>query len=224
MKMFTKQKRVALLMALAMLMFGIVSFGQTTISLPAACANCSTGSTNGTAIVSNYGNSTCTNPSSGTINGTLTQGVAASGVTMTLYANVTQIGNWNISTIANNGVTFSGSGTFTSLGCQPITLTASGTPTSAGPITVTTNTTPAGTASTTVASSSSPSSNGTAVVSAYGGVGCTGNGILNGTSDGCLASSVTRKEDKTRAKNSNCAANITAGRGNARDHGCGKYG
>ena len=181
MKMFTKQKRVALLMALAMLMFGIVSFGQTTISLPAACANCSTGSTNGTAIVSNYGNSTCTNPSSGTINGTLTQGVAASGVTMTLYANVTQIGNWNISTIANNGVTFSGSGTFTSLGCQPITLTASGTPTSAGPITVTTNTTPAGTASTTVASSSSPSSNGTAVVSAYGGVGCTGNGILNGT-------------------------------------------
>ena len=181
MQIFTKRKRVALLMALTMLMFGVVSYAQTSVTLPAACANCTSGSTNGTAVVSNYGNSTCANPSAGTINGTLTQGVAASGVTMTLYANVTQIGSWNITTIASNGVTFSGSGTFTSLGCQPITLTASGTPTTAGPLTVNTNTSPVGTASTTVAPSTDPSSNGSAVVSAYGGIGCTGNGIMNGT-------------------------------------------
>jgi len=181
MQIFTKRKRVALLLALTMLMFGVVSYAQTSVTLPAACANCTSGSTNGSAVVSNYGNSTCANPSAGTINGTLTQGVAASGVTMTLYANVTQIGSWNIMTIASNGVIFSGSGTFTSLGCLPITLTASGTPTTAGPLTVNTNTTPVGTASTTVAPSTEPSSNGTAVVSAFGGIGCTGNGILNGT-------------------------------------------
>ena len=138
-------------------------------------------STNGGAIVANYGNSFCSIPSSGTINGTLTQGVAASGVTMTLYANVTQIGTWSISTVANNGITFSGSGTFTTTGCQPITLTAAGTPTAAGPLTITTNTTPAGTASTNVAAPNSATTNGTGVVAAYGGTGCTGNGIINGT-------------------------------------------
>ena len=184
MKMFTKRKRVSLLKVFALLLFSMAaSYAQTTIKLPAACATCSStnGSTNGSSVVSNYGNATCTNPSSGTINGTLTQGVAASGVTMSLYANVTTLGSWSITTVANNGITFSGSGTFTSLGCQPITLTASGTPNQSGTITVSTNTSPVGTASMTVASSNTPSSNGTAIVASYGGAGCTGNGILNGT-------------------------------------------
>ncbi len=120
-------------------------------------ANTSDPSSNGTAVVSNYGNSTCDNPSSGTINGTMTQGVAVSGVTMTLYANVTTIGSWSLSA-TENGVTFSGSGNFTTTGCQMITLTAAGTPTASGPYTWTTNSTPAGSGTATVAAATDPSS------------------------------------------------------------------
>ena len=43
-------------------------------------------STNGTAIVSSYGAPACT---AGSVSGTMTAGVAVSGVTMTVYANVT---------------------------------------------------------------------------------------------------------------------------------------
>ncbi len=107
-------------------------------------------STNGTAIVSNYGNSTCANPSTGTINGTMTAEVPVSGVTMSLYANVTTAGSWSLSA-TQNGVTFSGSGSFSTTGCQLITLTASGTPTNTGPFTWTTNSSPSGSAPSTVA-------------------------------------------------------------------------
>lgn len=169
---------------------------QTTINLPQACDCPMAGShqsSNGTAVVSNYGNSTCTNPSSGTINGTMTQGVAVSGVTMTLYANVTQVGTWSLSAVTN-GVTFSGSGTFTALGCQPITLTASGTPTAAGSHTWNTNSTPSGSGTATVAAGTDPSSNGTAVVSNYGNSSCANpsSGTINGTmTQGVAVSGVT---------------------------------
>ncbi len=129
------------------------TWAQTTVTLPAACQNCpatTSPSTNGTAVVSNYGDATCANPSSGTINGTMTEGTAVSGVTMSLYANVTTLGTYNLSA-TQNGVTFSGTGTFTALGCQLITLTASGTPTAAGPFTWCTNTTPQGCSPATVA-------------------------------------------------------------------------
>ena len=43
-------------------------FAQTTITLPAACGDCKS-SSNGTAVVSSYGNSTCTAGTSGTLNG-----------------------------------------------------------------------------------------------------------------------------------------------------------
>jgi uncharacterized protein (TIGR02145 family) len=85
----------------------------------------------------------------GTINGTLTKGVVVSGVTMSLYANVTQIGSWSLSA-SQNGVTFTGSGTFTATGCQVITLTGAGTPTNTGSTTFTTNGTPSGSATATV--------------------------------------------------------------------------
>jgi uncharacterized protein (TIGR02145 family) len=104
-------------------------------------------STNGTAIVSAYGGVGCTG--SGAIAGTMTQGTVVSGVTMTLYANVTQVGTYSLSAVAN-GVTFSGSGTFTTTGCQAITFTASGTPSAAGTFSYATNTTPSTTVSATV--------------------------------------------------------------------------
>jgi uncharacterized protein (TIGR02145 family) len=62
----------------------------------------------------------------------------------------TTLGTYNLSA-TQNGVTFTGSGTFTTLGCQLITLTASGTPTAAGPFTWCTNTTPQGCSPATVA-------------------------------------------------------------------------
>ncbi len=95
-------------------------------------------STNGNGIVSAYGAPSCTASS---ISGTMQQGVAVSGVTMIIYANVTALGTYNIST-TTNGVTFSASGTFTNLGCQQIILTGSGTPTASGTFTWSTNTTP----------------------------------------------------------------------------------
>lgn len=91
-------------------------------------------STNGTGVVTW---SDCNTASAGT----LTAGVAVSGVTQTITANVTTAGTYNIS-ITANGVTFSRSGTFTGTGSQTIVLTASGTPTATGSNTFTLNTTP----------------------------------------------------------------------------------
>jgi uncharacterized protein (TIGR02145 family) len=147
-------------------------------------------SSNGSAVVSNYGNSTCDNPSSGTINGTMTQGVAVSGVTMTLYANVTNIGTWSL-TATENGVTFSGSGTFATTGCHEITLTATGTPTASGSFTWTTNSTPAGSGTATVAGATDPSSNGTAIVDSYGAPACTAGSINGSMTEGVAVSGVT---------------------------------
>lgn len=47
---------------------------------------------------------------------------------VTLTVNVTQIGTYSITTIAANGMTFSGAGVFSSTGAKTITLTGSGTP------------------------------------------------------------------------------------------------
>jgi hypothetical protein len=91
-------------------------------------------SSNGTAVVSAY---TCSTASEGTMN----SGVAVSGVTQTITANVTTAGTYSISTTAN-GVTFAGSGTFAGTGAQDIVLTATGTPTVAGSYSFTLNTTP----------------------------------------------------------------------------------
>lgn len=115
-------------------------------------ASGSNASTNGTGAVSSYGAPACT---ANTVNGTMTAGTPVSGVTMSLYANVTTLGTYNLS--ANqNGVTFSGTGTFTALGCQLVTLTASGTPITAGATTWGTNSTPMGTATATVAAAQPP--------------------------------------------------------------------
>ena len=113
-------------------------------------------STDGTAVVSGY---SCSTASAGT----MTAGVAVSGVTQTITATVTTEGTYIISTTAN-GVTFTGSGTYAGTGAQNIVLTATGTPTALGIYSFALNTTP--NCSFTRAATD-PSTNGTAVVSAY---------------------------------------------------------
>ncbi|OYQ50505.1 hypothetical protein CHU92_00075, partial [Flavobacterium cyanobacteriorum] len=78
---------------------------------------------------------------SGALTGTLLVGTPATGVTKVITATVATAGTYNISATAN-GVTFSGSGTFSGLGSQQITLTATGTPTAIGTNSFTINTTP----------------------------------------------------------------------------------
>jgi formylglycine-generating enzyme required for sulfatase activity len=114
-------------------------------------------SSNGSAVVSAY---TCNTASAGT----MTAGVAVSGVTQTITASVTTAGTYSISTMAN-GVTFARSGTFAGTGAQNIVLIATGTPTAAGSNSFTLNTTPNCSFSRTTLVN--PSSNGTAVVSSY---------------------------------------------------------
>lgn len=81
----------------------------------------------------------CTSP---VINGIYKAGtVLTASNTVVLNVNVTTIGPWSVSTTpAVNGITFTGSGTFTATGAQTITLTGNGTPASAAtssfPVTV----------------------------------------------------------------------------------------
>ena len=92
------------------------------------------GSSNGTALVSAY---TCSTASTGT----MSAGVAVSGVTQTITATVVTVGTYAISTTAN-GVTFAARGNFAGTGDQNIVLTATGTPTFPGSHSFTLNTTP----------------------------------------------------------------------------------
>jgi uncharacterized protein (TIGR02145 family) len=91
-------------------------------------------SSNGTALVSAY---TCSTASTGT----MTAGVAVSGVSQTITATVTTAGTYDISS-TTNGVTFAASGTFGGTGAQGIVLTATGTPTAGGTDSFTLNTSP----------------------------------------------------------------------------------
>ncbi len=91
-------------------------------------------STNGTAKVSGY---SITN----LISGSLNRGVPASGVSITIQAQVITAGTYSL-TAVKNGVTFSASGIFTTTGTQPILLIASGTPLAAEISTFTLNTNP----------------------------------------------------------------------------------
>ncbi|WP_312399940.1 hypothetical protein [Chryseobacterium sp.] len=84
-------------------------------------------------FASSGGTGTITNCTTGALNGTYTEGTAMnSSNTIQLTVNATQTGAWSASSTTVNGVTFSGSGTFTSTGSQTITLTANGTPSAAG--------------------------------------------------------------------------------------------
>lgn len=114
------------------------------------------------------------------VSGSFIAGTAVTSAnTVTLSVNVDSIGTYIISTNTVNGISFSGSGVFTTKGVQTITLTASGTPNAAGVY----NFTPATGSCTflvTVAASTG-GAGGTAAYSLNGGTGaCTG-ATVNGT-------------------------------------------
>lgn len=102
------------------------SFTRNTIANP---------SSNGTSVISSFNSCSISSV------GTLTAGVAASGVTQTINVTVATIGTYSFSSTAN-GVTFSATGTFTTTGAQNVILIASGTPTTFGTNTFILNTTP----------------------------------------------------------------------------------
>lgn len=117
-------------------------------------------STNGSAKVNSY---TCTTGSTGT----MTSGIEVSGtgVTQTITADVTQLGTFSLTCFAN-GIVFSKSGTFTTLGSQNIVLDqAYGVPVDTGNFAFTLNTLP--TCSFTRTVLGNPSTNGSAIVSGY---------------------------------------------------------
>ena len=109
-----------------------------------------------------------------TVSGTVTAGTAlTSANTVELQVTVDSIGTYSVSTASVNGISFSGSGTFTSTGVQTIQLTGSGTPTTAGVFNYTAGS--AGCTFSVIAEDSGGSSGGTAVYAFDGGTGdCTG--------------------------------------------------
>lgn len=140
-----------------------ISTGTFTYTLTLAGLTCSFDvtfssiNTGGSAVVSSYN---C----SGTDVGTLFTGVPASGVTHAITANVTTAGTYNILTNTAGGIYYTASGTFAGTGSQPVTLTATGTPSIAALNTYTLANTPACSFN---VQTLSKSTNGTGVVSAY---------------------------------------------------------
>jgi len=114
---------------------------------------------------SSGGGAVISGPTEGSSTGNMTVGETISGFTKTINANVTTAGSYRISTLPNNGVVFSGSGTLASGTNKTFTLTATGTPLSSGNYTFITNTNPY--VSFNVNIVGNPSTNGDAVVSAY---------------------------------------------------------
>ncbi len=90
------------------------------------------GSAGGSALYSfdDGGTASCTGA---TLSGIFKAGIATTAAnTVTLDVTVDTVGTWVVSTSTFNGISFSGSGTFTTTGAQSITLNANGTPTTAG--------------------------------------------------------------------------------------------
>jgi hypothetical protein len=144
---------------------GISSSGTGTGRIMGYAVRCIKGeaTSGGSAVISGF--------TEGSLTGNLIIDEPASGVTKTIIANVTTAGSYNISTlpINNNGVVFSGSGTFTSTGNnKSITLKATGTPNSQGSEglwTYYSNTEPQFAFNVTIGGD--PSTNGTAIVTGY---------------------------------------------------------
>lgn len=92
----------------------------------------------GPAVFTLQGTGSPASCSGATASGNYIIGTALNGSNaVTLSVNVTTIGTYNITTTATNGMTFSGSGAFLSIGVQPVVLTGSGTPSgTAGSVTI----------------------------------------------------------------------------------------
>jgi uncharacterized protein (TIGR02145 family) len=159
-----------------------LAFGSTTLSTTLSpgksfgySVRCIKGelSSGGSAVVSAY-------TSTGSTGTMLAGEQVLSSVTQTLIATVSSIGTYDIAAVAN-GVTFRGTGTFTSTGPnKPVVLTASGTPELAtpplSPITYALNTNPNTTFTRSVAGLST---NGRGEVSEYGVGSSTGTMTLS---------------------------------------------
>jgi uncharacterized protein (TIGR02145 family) len=117
-------------------------------------------SSNGSSVISSF--NSCSTASTGT----LTAGVAVSGVTQTINVTVGTIGTYSFSSSAN-GVTFSASGNFTVTGAQNVILTATGIPVATGSNAFTLNTTPNCNFTRNSIANTNTSSNGTAVITTF---------------------------------------------------------
>ncbi len=129
---------------------------------------CNNKSSGGSSIIIN---SPCSSYTNG-FDGMMTKGAPAANVTMHLWVEVTQLGTWHLTTAEQNGVTFSGNGEFTDLGCHEINLAGNGTFTNEGTFTWATTSTPSYSADGTVESDIHPSTNGTGIIHAT--IPCTG--------------------------------------------------
>lgn len=81
--------------------------------------------------------SNCSIASAGTM--TINTGYTAGSVTQTVRVNVTRLGTYNITTNTINNLSFSASGTFTTLGLTDVVLVGTGTPNGSGNLTFTAN-------------------------------------------------------------------------------------
>ncbi len=135
-------------------------------------------SSGGSAII----NTSPCNSHTNSFSGTMTKGSSAANVTMHLWVEVTQLGTWHLTTTEQNGITFSGNGEFTALGCHEISLVGNGTFTNEGSFTWTTTSIPSYSADGTVESDINPSTNGTGIIHAT--VPC--NGQTNSFSGGTI--------------------------------------
>lgn len=147
-----------------------------------------TGRINGHAVrcikgeASSGGNAVISGFTEGSSTGTLKLDQPVSGVTKTMYANVTKAGSYSINTLVgsafgplDNGVVFSGQGTLAVGNNQSITLTATGTPTSQnteGNWQYRSNTDPFFNINTPIAGE--PSTNGVAIVEGYTSINSSG--------------------------------------------------
>lgn len=125
----------------------------------------------------NGGTGVCTGA---VIEGTFKVGTATTSANRVILAvMVDSVGTYNIITSTVNGVSFSGSGTFTATGAQTITLTASGTPATAGDFNFTAGA--GGCSFTITVVPNSGSSGGTAVYTFDGSPASCSGATVNGT-------------------------------------------
>lgn len=114
-----------------------VTAGVSTIPVTNLSSNCSfdidvfPSGTGGPAVYTL--NATAGACSGASYSGTFIAGIALTSMEAVLInATVTSIGTYTITTNTVNGMTFSGSGSFTNTGSQPVVLTGSGTPAASG--------------------------------------------------------------------------------------------
>ncbi|MFM7672787.1 MAG: hypothetical protein ACKO6Q_09380 [Bacteroidota bacterium] len=115
----------------------IVSFDSTFCDIQVTVQGSGGGGGGGNGVYTLVPGGTPSNCASAVVNGTYTQNSALTAAnTVTISVNVTTVGPYSISA-TGGGMTFTGSGTFTSTGNQSVTLSGTGTPTTSGANTIT---------------------------------------------------------------------------------------